>query len=179
LADNIICLGDSLTWGYPYGTEVSWVNQLPALYGLQAVNRGINGNTTGDMLDRFERHVLVPKPRYVIITGGANDVFWRESIDAIVDNYRQMVQKAESQGIKVIIGLTPAVDEAEMEARLKRVRSGLVELAREKLRQTIDFSPPFYRPDGTVISELFLDGAHPTREGYQLMSGCLPLELNP
>ncbi|MGE5380798.1 MAG: GDSL-type esterase/lipase family protein, partial [Methylocystaceae bacterium] len=111
---------------------------------------------------------------YVIITGGANDVFWRESIPAILDNYRQMVNLAEKDNIKVIIGLTPPIDDPEMEVRLKRLRSELVNLAGEKQRTVIDFSPPFYRTDGSVESSLFLDGAHPNREGYQLMGKCLP-----
>jgi len=171
---TIICLGDSLTWGYPYGPEVSWVNLLPGLYDLEAVNRGINGNTTGEMLERFDRQVVQKKPQYVIITGGANDVFWRESVDAIIDNYQQMVERAQLAKIKVVVGLTPPVDDPEMEARLKMVRARLLELAQNKQLPVIDFTPPFYEPDGSVNGDLFLDGAHPTKHGYQLMGQCLP-----
>ncbi|MGE5453838.1 MAG: GDSL-type esterase/lipase family protein [Methylocystaceae bacterium] len=174
---TIICLGDSLTWGYPYGPEVSWVNLIPELYNLEAINRGINGNTTGEMLERFDRHVLQKKPKYVIITGGANDVFWRESVDAIIYNYQQMLQQAEQSGIKVIIGLTPPVDDPEMEARLKMVRTRLLELAQIKELQVIDFTPPFYEADGSVNGKLFLDGAHPSRQGYLLMGKCLPTKI--
>lgn len=171
---TIVCLGDSLTWGYPYGPEVSWVKLLPELYGLEAVNRGINGDTTSEMLNRFDRHVAQKKPQYVIITGGANDVYLQESVDAIIYNYQQMIQLAQAAKIRIIIGLTPPVDEPGMEARLKKVRARLMELAQTQQLQVIDFTPPFYHPDGSVNGDLFLDGAHPTRQGYQLLGQCLP-----
>jgi len=173
----VVCHGDSLTYGYPYGPEASWVNRIPELYGYKAINRGINGNTTAEMYARFTQHVIAHKPDYVIITGGANDVFWRESIDSIIHNYLLMIEAAMAVEITPILGLTPPVDEPEMENRLHRLRDRIKEIAYAKALQVIDFCPPFYDNEGRIRGELFLDGAHPTREGYRLMGDCLPPSL--
>ncbi|MDD3365087.1 MAG: GDSL-type esterase/lipase family protein, partial [Syntrophomonas sp.] len=52
---KVVCLGDSITWGFPHGTEYSWVRMLDDALSGEVINQGINGNTTSDMLDRFNR----------------------------------------------------------------------------------------------------------------------------
>ena len=54
---KIVCIGDSITYGFPYGEEASWTRLLAEATGHLIINKGINGNTTGDMLNRFSRDV--------------------------------------------------------------------------------------------------------------------------
>ena len=50
---KVVCLGDSITYGFPYGPEISWVTMLQENLVGQFINRGISGNTTSDMLATF------------------------------------------------------------------------------------------------------------------------------
>ncbi len=167
---RIVCLGDSLTYGFPFGPRTSWTSRLADITGYEVINEGINGNTTGDMLRRFERSVLVHRPDYVVIMGGTNDVVWRESHDRIVSNLKALVDLAVANGIRPVLGLLIPIDDEEMERRLARIRQWMREYAQENKIPVIDFYSAFVDEDGRLIQSYFLDGAHPSREGYAAMA---------
>lgn len=167
---RIVCLGDSITWGFPWGPSVSWVAMLQKQMDAEFINKGINGNTTSDMLRRFERAVIDQQPTHVIIMGGINDVICAESFDRISWNIREMVEKAEEAGINVILGQPTAVDEPFWELPLVRLREWITRYARNKAITVIPFHLAFYNDKGELRSELLLsDGGHPTEEGYREM----------
>ncbi|KUK82705.1 MAG: putative phosphatase, partial [Pelotomaculum thermopropionicum] len=84
--DKIVCLGDSITYGFPYGPEASWVRICSEKLGLKLVNRGINGNTTRQMLRRFIPDVVNLKPAFVIIMGGSNDAWVGAGLEKVEQN---------------------------------------------------------------------------------------------
>lgn len=174
---KIVAIGDSITYGYPFGPSVSWTKYLADATGLDVVNKGINGNTTGDMLERFSRHVLAHDPDYVIIMGGSNDIVWQESYDRIVWNLKDMIDQALENGIKVVLGLLVPIDYPEYEARLARVREWTRSFAEEKNLPLIDFYSAFIDENGKIMSQYLLDEAHPTEEGYRRMFEIIPLEI--
>ena len=65
----IVCLGDSITYGFPFGPEASWVELSAKALGLNMINMGANGDTTRAMRRRFKRDVTGLDPAYVIIMG--------------------------------------------------------------------------------------------------------------
>ncbi len=174
---KIVCIGDSITYGFPYGPQVSWTRLLAEATGYKVINRGINGNTTSNMLSRFTRDVLAHSPDYVIIMGGANDIVWRESIDRIVWNLEEMVKLAAEKGIRVVFGLPTPFNEPEYEARLERVRNWMKNYAAENMLETIDFNTAFFDSEGILREELLLDEAHPTPEGYRQMFDAISLDI--
>jgi len=170
MADKIkvVCLGDSITWGFPHGTRYSWVAMLDEALEGEFINQGINGNTTSDMLRRFDRAVLRYNPTHVVIMGGINDVIWRESYDRIIVNLQTMAEKAVENGIKVIFGTPTGVDEPELERLLTRIRNWIKDYSRQQNIDVIDFAAAFFDADGKIRSELLLaDGGHPTIDGYR------------
>ena len=167
---KIVCLGDSITWGFPFGPGISWVNSLQESLGVEVINKGVNGNTTSDMLRRFDRTVLRHKPSHVIIMGGANDILMAESFDRIVTNIRLMAEKAEENGIKPVFGLPTPIDDRYMEDLLARIRDWIRQYADLKDIPVISFNRGFYDDKGRLRTELLLlDGAHPAVEGYREM----------
>ncbi|MCR4399476.1 MAG: SGNH/GDSL hydrolase family protein [Syntrophomonadaceae bacterium] len=174
---RIVCIGDSLTWGFPFGPAVSWVNRIAEETEHEVINRGVNGHTTTDMVRRFPREVLEARPTHVVIMGGTNDVVWRESHDRIVWNLRHMVEEARAAGIRVILGLPIPIDEPEMERRLERVRQWMRAYAAEQGLDLIDFDACMRGPHGEMRQELFLDGAHPSREGWAAMAEAVDLSV--
>jgi lysophospholipase L1-like esterase len=95
----IVLLGASFAEGW----------RLPDIAGRPVVNRGIGGEQTHELLERFDRDVIAARPRAVIIWGHINDVFRtpRDSMDAGLararDSYAEMVRKARAAGIEVIL----------------------------------------------------------------------------
>jgi len=175
---RIVCLGDSITYGFPWGPSVSWVEMLREALGCEVINKGINGNTTGDMLNRFDRAVIKYNPTHLILMGGINDVIMAESFDRIVWNLHEMVDKAMNAGIKVILGLPTAVDDEYWEKLILRIRQWICNYAREKDIPVIDFAAAFYDPNGQLRSELLLaDGGHPDISGYKEMFKQIDLSI--
>jgi acyl-CoA thioesterase-1 len=175
---KIVCLGDSITYGFPFGPRVSWVAMLDQALDAEIINQGINGNTTTDMLRRFERSVLKYNPTHLIIMGGINDVICGESFDRITWNLREMIEKAQEAGIEVILGLPTAVDEPYWEKLISRIRQWMLDYAAEQGLKVINFAAAFYDENGKVRSDLLLaDGGHPDTTGYQAMFDQIDLNI--
>lgn len=175
---SIVCLGDSITWGWPHGVQYSWVRMLSEAVDTEFVNQGVPGYTTSDMLSGFNRQVLKYRPAAVVIMGGANDVLQGESRARITYNIEQMVETAENNSIQVIFGLCPPLDYPPMERLLAALRAWMREYARAKDIPVIDFTPAFYDEAGCLRGDTLLpDGAHPTVKGYEEMFKQIDLEI--
>ncbi|WP_051273078.1 GDSL-type esterase/lipase family protein [Desulfotruncus alcoholivorax] len=101
-------IGDSITYGYPYGPEYSWVGLLQKNMhcNLEAINLGINGDSLMDMHRRFIRDVLRHKPTFVHILGGSNDAWLNNDPVHSQKAVDEMVGQCRDAGIKPVIGLT-------------------------------------------------------------------------
>jgi lysophospholipase L1-like esterase len=83
--------------------------QLPAIAGRPVVNKGVSGQESWELLERFDRDVIAMQPSAVILWGYINDVFRssRDQMDAALararDSFEQMVRKSEAAGIEVIL----------------------------------------------------------------------------
>lgn len=174
---NVVCLGDSITYGWPWGPEVSWTSMLAEKIDGKVINRGIPGNTTTQMLDRFEKSVLRYHPSHVIIMGGLNDIIMQDSFDRITYNLRSMAESARENGIKLIFGQPTVLDEPNLERLVIRIRNWIDNYAEENHLQVIPFHRAFYE-EGNICSELLAaDGAHPTQAGYKAMFEQIDLKV--
>src|SRR5699024_4498858 len=75
------------------------------------INRGIGGQTTPQMLVRFQADVIHLQPTVVVILGGTNDVAGntgQSTWEMIEDNIAAMAELAEINNIKVVLcSVTP------------------------------------------------------------------------
>jgi acyl-CoA thioesterase I len=107
----IVCFGDSLTAGH--GTEAGhaypdYLQQALDKQGYQyrVVNRGIDGNTTKDGVDRL-KDVLALHPQIVVVEFGGNDGLRGVPITATRQNLDQIVATLLKSGTKVLLaGIT-------------------------------------------------------------------------
>ena len=106
---KIVCLGDSLTYGYGVPRRDCWVSLAAEATGHTLVNRGINGDTTGGMLARFGRDVLSEQPDRVLLMGGANDIIFGGSDAPARLNLTAMANQAVANRIRPMIGLPTPV----------------------------------------------------------------------
>lgn len=168
---SIVCLGDSLTYGYPYGPHASWVAYAARVCDCSLINAGINGDTMDGMADRFDRYVLGRKPQAVIILGGTNDAFSNEiSREMTLSSLREMIGKASECQIALIIGLPIPVDDPSVSLKLERICQEYSRISKESGARLLDFRSPFIDPlSGLMKEELYVDGVHPNKDGYQVM----------
>ncbi|MGB9791490.1 MAG: GDSL-type esterase/lipase family protein [Thermacetogeniaceae bacterium] len=170
--DEIICLGDSLTYGYPYGPTNSWVSYLARESGLRLLNAGVNGDTTLDMEKRFQRDVVERKLLAVVILGGTNDAFCSEiTIVQTICAMETMLREAINNDIQPIIGLPlPVVDEPSVSSKLDSICAAYRDLSKRFELPLIDFVSPFIDPDtGNPNERLYIDEVHPNKLGYEVM----------
>ncbi len=172
-AQRVVFYGDSLTdnWGRKYGAFFP---------GKPYVNRGISGQTTAQMLLRFEQDVVHLEPAAVLILAGTNDLAQNTGpcTDAqIEDNFRAMVAIAKQNHIRVILASIlpasgfpwhPGIDPR---ARIAALNAWLRHFAAEQNLVYVDYYTPMALPDGAMKPELAIDKqVHPNDAGYALMA---------
>ena len=94
----------------------SW--NLGRLGAYHVVNRGRSGDTTAQVLARFDADVLALTPDAVLIWGHINDIHRAPAADRsaarerIQANFREMVKRARARGAVVMLGTEVTLSEA-------------------------------------------------------------------
>ena len=157
----VSALGDSLTWGWPFGPEYSWARPAGR---VKVLNFGQSGDTLGDMRGRAGQ-ALEPGPDYLLVMGGTNDVFLGLSRARMEADLLAIAREAEDAGAEVLLGICPpALDGSEGLLAFWRARQR--ELAAARGWRVIDFFSCLLDAAGAPVRELFLDECHLTKEGY-------------
>jgi lysophospholipase L1-like esterase len=102
--ENIVCFGDSLTYGTGASQGMDYPAQLSRLIGKPVINAGIPGDTTAAALARLERDVLGRSPKIVIITLGGNDMMRGMDREEAFRNLKTMISAIQDRGALVVIG---------------------------------------------------------------------------
>ncbi|MGG5462925.1 GDSL-type esterase/lipase family protein [Clostridium sp. B9] len=105
---NILCIGDSLTFGYGVGQENSWVTKINDL-NFTTINRGINGDTSTGILSRIYSTLTSAKPDVCVIMCGSNDILMEKSIESIIENIDLMIKDCDSLNIKPVLMSPPKI----------------------------------------------------------------------
>lgn len=168
---RVVFYGDSITDAWPRHEQVFFP-------GKGYIGRGISGQTTPQMLVRFQQDVVHLKPTVVVILAGTNDIAGNtgpSTSEMIEDNFASMVAIAHANNIKMVIAsilpadhykwkpeVRPAGRIREMNERLKLLcaREGLVYL---------DYYKAMANANGGLDPDLAVDGVHPTEKGYAMM----------
>ncbi len=169
MASRILALGDSITYGYPYGHNYSWVNLVSEKLGLSISNLGINGDTLWDMEKRLLIDVVDANPDCVLILGGTNDVFQGVRLDQMKHRLTLILERLKENQISVILGLPIPIQDKEMEKQLASFRSFVRTQARKEKIPLINFHDAFLDSRKRIIRGLIEDGVHPSPQGYRLM----------
>ncbi|RJQ14366.1 arylesterase [Candidatus Parcubacteria bacterium] len=100
---NIIVFGDSLVEGIGSSQNNNFVSLLSDRLGLNIINAGKSGDTTGSALARLETDVLMKNPRVVIVLLGGNDALRRISPEETFNNLALIIDQIHSRGAGVIL----------------------------------------------------------------------------
>jgi lysophospholipase L1-like esterase len=102
--ENIICFGDSLTFGTGATKGMDYPAQLSGMISRPVINAGVPGDTTSRAKRRLARDVLNRSPRIVMITLGGNDLKNRVSKETTFQNLKYIIEAIQAEGALVIIG---------------------------------------------------------------------------
>lgn len=175
---KIVAIGDSITEGYPFSKQESWVEHLAQELKCPVVNQGICGDFTSGMRVRFQRDVIDHVPTHVIILGGANDAYEKIHLESVSANIKAMEKSCRQNDIVPIFGLpTPSLLQEE-EQFLSKYRNWMKSYADEKRILLIDFYSAFMNKINTGQgAQLYVDEVHPSIEGYALMGEVVVSEI--
>jgi acyl-CoA thioesterase I len=177
---KIVCIGDSITFGYEINNAQKWTSLLIKELGVKVINCGVNGDTTAGMLSRFNHIIETYKPTHVIITGGTNDLWFGLKDEHIISNIHAMARFAKHLDIKTIIGIpTPFFNLNE----LNFVQENYSECIRSYKRMLIDYCTekefPYIEFSNNLLQKHFFeDGLHPNEKGQLIMMKNAKLTLN-
>ncbi len=187
---RIVAIGDSTTAGtpaflspieappdgrgdpqsqYPY-----WLMKTHP--GWEVLNRGVNGERSDQILDRFERDAIAEKPIAVVILAGVNDVYQGRSVDHVTRQLRLMYSRASRAGVRVVAGSIIPFNTATPEQNrrmhaindwIRREAEGDANVDHVDTRAAV--SAPG-RPDMLVSSP---DELHPSVDGYRRMADAI------
>jgi lysophospholipase L1-like esterase len=179
----VVFIGDSITalFALPNLGQAEWSQHS------NWTNKGISGQTSGQVLARFETDVVDLKPAIVVILVGTNDVYPGWTAESSEANVEQMVEMATSAGIKVILGTIPpwnCVDQAvcglaslvdattSRYARIDEWNAWLKQYAADHEIVVADYWSALVSEDEERYpTALTLDGVHPSAQGYSVLAG--------
>ena len=100
---NIICFGDSLTFGYGVSPGEDYPSVLSKMVDIPVINKGIDGYTSTDGLKRLDTDVLANNPLLVIIEFAGNDFIKKVPIETTEKNAKEMIDRIQAKGAMVAL----------------------------------------------------------------------------
>lgn len=172
---RVVLMGDSIT--------DFWRQGDPSLFGHGIVDRGISGQTSGQMLVRFWPDVIALHPRIVQILAGTNDIAGNTGPTTerdYEDDIMAMTELARAHHIRVLLGsIPPAVSfwwtahRYRPAAEIRRLNRWLRRYARSSGATYVDYYSHLATPAGAFRHDLSNDGVHPNAAGYRVMAAVL------
>lgn len=171
---KLICIGDSLTFGYGVNASQRWTNIAERMSGMTVVNQGINGDTTGGMLVRLNDILKSGDMRdcVIMLTGGGNDIFFSGSDSTARQNTAAMVQHVLAAGAMPIVGITTSVSAEKYIGQWSSVvdfenaEKKVVEYRSWLRKYCMAFNIDYIDFDDAVSPEMLIDGLHPDVQGH-------------
>jgi lysophospholipase L1-like esterase len=171
VAPRVVFMGDSIT-------EL-WKVAHPDFFGESYIDRGVSGQTTGQMLVRFRQDVIALKPAVVHILAGMNDFAGTggpTTLEAIRNNIQSMVELAIANDIRVVLGSVPPAGAFPWRPTVLEPAQHIVDMnewlrrfAREKNLFYVDYHEPLADERDAMKQTFSNDGVHPNRDGYSVM----------
>ena len=172
--NRVVFLGDSIT---DYWKLADYFPGKPYL------NRGIDGQSTPQMLVRFRQDVINLHPAVLVVLAGTNDiagVTGRTSNQEIEANYASMAELARMHHIRVIFSSLLPVYNYTAESkesfalrpreRLLGLNAWLQDYCSRNRLVYLDYASALVDGKGMLRRELSDDGLHPNDAGYKIMA---------
>lgn len=187
---TIVAFGDSLTYGYGVLDQIAFPVCLKKDFPKwRIINKGVNGDTTRDALERINQDVLIFNPQIVTIFFGSNDCSLVEgyylplieyeknlrSITELVLSLQHEKKFNNGKTLPIFITPPPVVDTDffpfTTTDRVKLYAESVKKIAAEYQYPVIDFfSALWAKKEEEDFEDFFqFDGIHLSNKGYALL----------
>lgn len=157
---NIICFGDSVTFGYGAGPGEDYPTALARMVSIPVINSGIDGDTSSEALRRMDADILAREPLLVILEFCGNDFLRKVPIEETIKNIKEMVERIRAGGAMV------AIADISAGMFLKEYNKAFAKLAKE---EGAIFIPSILR--GIITNpSMKSDFLHPNAAGYKMIA---------
>lgn len=183
--EKVICIfGASSTWGAWDPEKGGWVNRLRLFlesenYDVFIYNLGVSGNTTNDLLNRFETEAEARHPNIIIFSIGDNDSIHIKpknkqmvSLQQFEKNLQKLVQKSKKFANIIIFLGCKKVDENKTtplpwKTGYSYTNQNLTDY-NQKIKKIAQKNRVFYLDIFDLLkNEDLADGLHPNSRGHQ------------
>jgi lysophospholipase L1-like esterase len=171
---RVVFFGDSITDGWHLD------QYFP---GKGYINRGIGGQTTSQMLVRFQQDVIDLRPAVVVILAGTNDIAGNTgpiSLPDIEANFTSMAELARANGVKMIVSSVTPVHNYTPQAqnfffqrdpaKILALNGWLKDYCAMNGLIYLDYFSAMVDDRGLLRENLATDGLHPVEAGYHIMA---------
>ncbi len=157
---NIICFGDSITFGYGVKPGEDYPSVLSRISGVPVINAGRDGDTSLLALERLNKDVLAKEPFIVLIEFCGNDFLKGISQEETAGNMKNIIAQVQGAGaIAVIVDISAGLF-------LRDYRSKFSALARQN---KAIFIPSVL--SGIITNpSMKSDFMHPNKTGYEIIA---------
>ena len=157
---NIICFGDSITFGYGANPGEDYPTALGKLVTLPVINSGVDGDTTFAALERLDNDVLAKNPRLVIVEFCGNDFLKKIPKENTVKNLAVIIERIQAKGaMAALADISAGVFFQEYRAAFKKLAAQKKAVFIPVLLNKIITNP-----------EMKSDFFHPNARGYQIIA---------
>lgn len=169
--NKIVFLGNSITENWQKMDSSFFSNK-------NYINRGISGQTSAQISQRFQTDVIDLKPVLVVILAGTNDIAENNgpvTIEEISENIIAMAEQAKSNKIKVILSSVLPVFDYPWRPGLQPVKkiAQLNEILKNYAGKNhlvfLDYYQAMVDNEKGLKDAYTYDGVHPNKAGYQIM----------
>lgn len=159
--------------GNPESQYAYWMMQRHPEWTV--LNRGMRGQRTDQILQRFDYDVLDQKPALVIILAGTNDLYQGYEIERPLANLRKMYRRSLEHGIQpAACSLLPLdLADAELKNRILDFNRELQVLAAAESALFCPLYQILENPARPGFLRASPDQVHPDVAGYRLMGATL------
>jgi lysophospholipase L1-like esterase len=185
-AHRVVMIGDSRAQAWP---------PPPGIESAEFINQGISGQTTAQVLGRFQKHVADLEPDIVLIQVGINDLKTiplfpdrrADIIEQCASNIQELASRSLDTGAKVIVttiipaGRVPLVRipfwPSEVDQAVDSCNTSIETLSSNRVI-VFDTSAIVSGGNGSVQPKYQRDFLHLNRAGYQALNRELSSALN-
>ncbi len=172
--NRVVFLGDSIT---------DYWKLADYFAGKPYINRGIDGQSTPQMLVRFRQDVILLHPKVLVVLAGTNDiagVTGRTRNEDLEANYASMAELARLHHIRVVFASLLPVNNYSEDAkesfalrprqRIVALNSWLKDYCARNGLVYLDYFSAMVDAKGMLRKELSDEGLHPNAAGYKIMA---------
>jgi len=164
---DVVFIGDSIT------DSAEWSDLFP---GIKIANRGINGDTTGGVLNRMDS-IINSNVSKAFIMLGINDI-GHADVDTIFNNYIKIIEILRNERITVFVQSTLFTDGLDRDNNIVNdLNYRLIEWTMLNSVQFIDLNTTL-SVDGVLDKSLSNDGLHLNGEGYDKWANIIRPYIN-